>query len=68
MTRRSVLKIELRPGEAVAIGDLAVITLESKSGKVARIAINADKSVPVARVVKPTAAQFAAMGGITGEP
>ena len=68
MTRRSVLKIELRPGEAVSIGDLAIITLESKSGKVARIAINADKSVPVSRVVQPTAAQFAAIGGITGRP
>lgn len=63
---RSLLKIELRPGEAVSIGDFAVITLEEKSGKIARIAIEADKSVPVQRVNKPTTAQFAAMGGITG--
>jgi hypothetical protein len=63
-----VLKIELKPGEAVSIGDLAVITLEEKSGKIARIAIEAEKSVPVQRVARPTAAQFAALGGITGKP
>jgi hypothetical protein len=68
LTRRSLLKIELRPGEAVSIGDLAVITLEEKSGKIARIAIEADKSVPVQRVDKLTPAQFAAQGGITGKP
>lgn len=67
MTRRSTLKIELRPGEAVSIGDFAVIRLEEKSGKIARIAIEADKTVPVARVAKPTAAQFAATEGITGK-
>lgn len=63
-----MLKIELRPGESVSIGDLAVITLEEKSGKVARLAIEAEKSVPVARVAKPTAAQLAAQVGITGRP
>ena len=68
MSRRSLLKIELRPGEAVSIGDLAVITLEEKSGKIARIAIEADKAVPVQRIEKPTTAQFAAQGGITGKP
>jgi hypothetical protein len=65
---RSVLKIELRPGEAVSIGDFAVITLEEKSGKIARFAIEAEKSVQVQRVNKPSAAQFAAEGGITGKP
>lgn len=63
-----MLKIELRPGDSVSIGSVAVITLEEKSGKIARIAVDADKSVPVIRVAKPTAAQFAAAGGITGRP
>jgi sRNA-binding carbon storage regulator CsrA len=63
-----MLKIELKPGESVSIGSLAVITLEEKSGKIARIAIDADKSVPVIRVARPTTAQFAASGGITGKP
>lgn len=62
-----MLKIELRPGESVSIGGIAVVTLEEKSGKVARLAIKADKSVKVDRVSRPTAAQFAAEGGITGK-
>jgi sRNA-binding carbon storage regulator CsrA len=62
-----MLKIELRPGESVSIGGIAVVTLEEKSGKVARLSIEADKSVKVTRVAKPTAAQFAAEGGITGK-
>lgn len=66
MTRRSLLKIDLRPGEAVSIGNFAVITLEEKSGKIARISIEAEKSVPVIRIEKPTTAQFAATEGITG--
>lgn len=68
MRNKSTLKIDLRPGETIAIGDIAVITLEEKSGKIARIAIEADKSVPVHRMEKPTTAQFAAQGGITGRP
>ena len=63
-----MLKLELRAGESVSIGNLAIITLEEKSGKVARIAIDADKSVPVIRIDKPTTAQFAAAEGITGRP
>ena len=45
-----MLKIELRPGESVSIGGIAVVTLEEKSGKVARLSIEADKSVKVTRV------------------
>ena len=63
-----MLKIDLKPGESVSIGNVAVITLEEKSGQIARIAVQADKSVPVTRLQKPTAAQFAAQGGITGRP
>lgn len=62
-----MLKIELRPGESVSIGGIAIVTLEEKSGKVARLAIKADKSVKVDRVSRPTAAKFAAEGGITGK-
>lgn len=44
-----MLNIELRPGEAIAIGD-AVVRLESKTGQIARLSVQADKSIPVRRV------------------
>ncbi len=62
-----MLKIDLRPGESVSIGNLAIVTLEEKSGKIARIAVDADKSVPVIRLTKPTTAKLAATEGITGK-
>lgn len=60
-----MLKLDIRVGESVQIG-AAVVTLEAKSGQVARLAIQADRSVPVQRVSKSTTAQIAAKGGITG--
>lgn len=62
-----MLKIDIRPGEAIAIGSHAVIRLEEKSGKIARLAIEADKSIPVSRISRhQTPAQLAAAEGITG--
>lgn len=54
---QSTLRIDLKPGESVTIGDAAVITLEEKSGKAARIVIKADRSVPINKVRQSTAAQ-----------
>lgn len=62
-----MLKIELKPGESVRIGDIAVITLEEKLGKIARLAIEADRSVPVTRTQRQNTAQLAASIGITGK-
>lgn len=60
-----MLRIELKPGEAISIGN-AVVTLESKSGQVARLAIDADKSIPVQRVQQQgSVAQMVAEQGIT---
>ena len=56
-----MLKIELRVGESVKIGD-AVVTLDEKSGWVARLSIEAAKSVPIHRVQSTTAAHFAKNG------
>lgn len=56
-----MLKLELRVGESVKIGS-AVVTLEDKSGRIARLAIEADKSVPIQRVQATTAAQLAKNG------
>jgi sRNA-binding carbon storage regulator CsrA len=59
-----MLKIDLRPGEAILIGN-AVVTLESKSGQMARLSVQADKSVPVSRVQKQSSMATIAEGGIT---
>lgn len=53
----STLRMDLKPGESVRIGDGIVITLEDKSGKVARIAFQADRSVPISKVKTSTAAE-----------
>ncbi len=49
-----MLRLDLKPGESVRIGRYAVITLEDKSGKTARIAFQADRSVPITRVKDET--------------
>lgn len=61
------LRIDLKPGESIAIGDYAVVTLEEKSGKLARLAIEADRAVPIRRTGQHSAAQVAAKVGITGK-
>lgn len=61
-----MLKIDIRVGESVKIGDFAVITLDEKSGKIARLSIQADKSIPVSRVPGASVAQIAATSGIGG--
>ena len=43
------LKIDLRPGEKLSIGDV-VVTMVKKSGQLACLVIEADKAVPIRRV------------------
>lgn len=59
------LRIDLKPGESVSIGTYAVVTLEEKSGKIARLSIRADRSVPITRTNTMTPAQIA-QNGIMG--
>lgn len=61
-----MLKIDLKPGESVSIGSYATITLEEKSGQIARLAIQAERSVPISRTPHVSAAQIAAKGGLAG--
>lgn len=61
-----MLKLDIKPGESIRIGDFAVITLEEKSGKTARLSIQADKSVPIDRVQQSSPAKLAAKYGISG--
>jgi sRNA-binding carbon storage regulator CsrA len=60
-----MLKMDLKPGESVKIGDI-VVTLEDKSGKVARLSIDAPPSVPIDRVPQATPASMAARMGLSG--
>lgn len=62
----SVLKLEIRPGESVQIGDNVTLTLEEKSGQVARLSFDADKSVSIRRKAQATPAGIAAQGGLRG--
>lgn len=61
-----MLRLDLKPGESVRIGSFATITLEDKSGKSARIAFQADRSVPITRVAAETRSD--PTQGITGVP
>lgn len=62
-----MLKLDLKIGESVRVGD-AIITLEEKSGRVARISFQADRNVPIRRVHHGRAASIAAETGLTGGP
>lgn len=44
-----MMQIDLKPGEVLRIGD-AVVRLDHKSGQVARLSIEADRSVPIKRL------------------
>jgi len=59
----STLKLEVRPGETITIGDNVTVTLEEKSGQVARLSFNADRSIPI-RKAPNSPARIAAMDGI----
>jgi len=55
------LSVVLRVGESVRVGD-AVVTLEDKSGKNAKISVRAPESVPVERMPTSTMADVAKNG------
>lgn len=63
-----MLRIELKPGESVRIGDDILVTLEEKSGQRARVAFSADRSIPIRKVKSGSGSRIAATLGITGEP
>lgn len=57
-----MLKLDIKPGEKILIGDLAIVTLEQKSGQIARLAVQADKSIKIRRVTLGGAAEAAKYG------
>lgn len=58
-----MLNIDLRVNESVAIGD-TIVTLVQKSGQLARLQIQADKSIQVRRIQPDTGINAAAERGI----
>jgi hypothetical protein len=44
-----MISIDLKPGQKLQIGD-AIVTLEQKSGQLARLVIDADRSIPVKKM------------------
>lgn len=44
-----MMHVDLKIGESIKIGD-AILKLDDKSGKVVRLSIDADKSIPIQRV------------------
>lgn len=61
-----MLRIDLKVGESVMVGGKAVLTLEEKSGQTARLAFEADRSVEIKRLPKPSVASVAAKNGLSG--
>ena len=59
-----MLKLDISVGESVRIGSDVVITLEKKTGQVARLSFEADRSIPIRRIEPEPRKTF----GITGEP
>lgn len=57
------LSIDLKPGESIAIGN-ATVTLESKSGQIARLVVHADRAIPVHRIDRSNAPARAAAHGL----
>lgn len=45
-----MLILDLSPGERVQIGSDVTVTMEKKTGQVARLAFDADRSIPIRRV------------------
>lgn len=59
----TTLRIDLRIGESVRIGPHAVVTLEQKSGQMAKLAFEADPSVRITRI-GDEAPKIGAAGGM----
>ncbi len=66
MTSNSKMYMNMRVGESIRIGS-AVVTLEDKAGRGARLMIEADRSVPITKVETKTDAEMAGRFGITGK-
>lgn len=63
-----MLRIDLRPGEGVRVGDNVIVRLEQKSGNRARISVEADRSIAIEKLDESQRdTKHAAAFGITGQ-
>lgn len=61
-----MLVLKIRIGESVKIGDFATVTLQERDGNTIKLAIDADKAIPVRKVASSTQAQLAGKMGLGG--
>lgn len=59
-----MLVLKIRIGESVKIGDVATVTVQERDGNIIKLAVDADKSIPVRRVSASSQAQIAGKMGI----
>lgn len=64
--KRSVLKLEIRPGESILIGDDIVVTLEKKSGQRARLSFEAEQDTPIRKAGSNSTLAYIAEHGLKG--
>lgn len=62
-----MLRLDLKIGQSIKIGDV-IVKLEEKSGKTAKLAIDAPRAIPIERVPQVTEASIAATHGIMSKP
>lgn len=59
-----MLVLKIRIGESVKIGDVATVTVQERDGNTIKLAVDADKSIPVRRVSASSQAQLAGKLGL----
>lgn len=59
-----MLVLKIRIGESVKIGDMATVTVMERDGNIIKLAVDADKSIPVRRVSPSSQAQLAGKLGL----
>lgn len=59
-----MLVLKIRIGESVKIGDVATVTVQERDGNIIKLAVDADKTIPVRRVSANSQAQLAGKIGL----
>lgn len=57
MAKKSSLIVDIKPGETLDLGGLATISLVQKSGKAARLWVQADRQLNVNHSARPALAE-----------
>ena len=54
-----MFRTDLRPGEAVSIDGRITVRVEAKTGQIVRLAIEADRSIPIRKLAQPSTPHMA---------